>query len=172
MARLFDTFGAAPAPQFAWVTDAQPLDFDQVIEIVGRGFFAISSVTFAGSAEAVFEVVSDALIRATVPLNAHNGKITIVGQYGTVQSQALTINGAAVEYVYFRHTMAEAASDFVVPLPSELESSAYSVLMSVSKAGAGVVFEPLDADRTETQFRALASAPLAAGDEIDILVVS
>jgi len=57
-----------------------------VVTITGNHFMAASEVTFNGTAASNFVVDSDASIRATVPVGATSGKITVTNSAGSGES--------------------------------------------------------------------------------------
>lgn len=127
-------------------------------------------VSWSSSDESVATVSASGLV-----LGLADGFATITARLGSRTAHAhLEISGEATELLYFRHTMISDARDFSVTLPVELASDGYMVKLQQVKGAAAPELEPVDeqsSDRTTTTFRVVATAPLSAGDQIDVLVM-
>jgi hypothetical protein len=104
-----------------------------------------------------------------------NATISLAPQPFIIVSEGGTGGGGASTDQVFRYTATGAeGTDFNITLPAARATDLYNVLMT-SGSVAGIVPanfpDTLAGDRTTTQFRCITAAPLALGDQFDLLVI-
>ena len=83
--------GATPAPTISSVAPASGAGLHQAVTITGTFFSGTTAVSFNGTAQPAFTVVSPLSITTTVPAGATTGPITVTTPAGTATSSPFTI---------------------------------------------------------------------------------
>lgn len=144
--------------------------------VLGRYLDGVSLVK-VGGVVADFRIMSANALSVTMPANAlvpyYVEIFDVVGRGQLVGPVPIIAVVPVVEPELFRWTMSEDSSDFFISLPVSRTIDTYAVKLAQVSGSSIVVLAPIvesPSDRTTTRFRVVGTAPLSAGDKIDVWV--